>query len=259
MSELGRTMHAHPPAARTIADLLALRADDPFAEQRLAAVMETDTTVLQRIQRAYFDDDRGTTERPFTPRDAIRASGYRAVHSGCVGVLFVDAAAYYTAAARAAASWRWPYARALTAAVISEATRRQPDLAFAAAFAESACRVGLGLQPEDGGGREQPDPPLPAEETRLLAASWGVPEPIVAVVAGEAPHTTLARLVELADVVARRIGLGVPRTTPLAAAAVDEAERAVGGYVTLLGGLDRYQRRIDHMMAAANLTRARAA
>ena len=69
----------------------------------------------------------------------------------------------------------------------------------------------------------------------------------------------LARLVELSDVVARRVGLGVPRSTPLPRAAVDQAEEAVRSYVTLLGGLDRYQRRIERMMAAANLAGARAA
>ena len=198
---------------------------------------------------------------PSPPPDAIRASGYRAVHSACVGVLFVDAAAFSAEAARAPESWRWAYARALTAAVISEATNRERDSAFAAAFAESACRVGLGLLPSDGGGREAPDLPLPAAMARELATRWGVPTPILDVLSGDpsAPEGALARLVELSDVVTRRIGLGVPRSTPLARAAVDEAEQAVDSYVALLGGLDRYQRRIEHMMAAANLTSARAA
>ena len=149
----------------------------------------------------------------------------------------------------------------MTAAVISEATNRERDSAFAAAFAESACRVGLGLLPSDGGGREAPDLPLPAAMARELATRWGVPTPILDVLSGDpsAPEGALARLVELSDVVTRRIGLGVPRSTPLARAAVDEAEQAVDSYVALLGGLDRYQRRIEHMMAAANLTSARAA
>ncbi len=259
MSDFAAAPHSHPPATRTIANLLELRADDPFAEQRLAAVMETDTTVLQRIQRAYFNDDRGSGQRPFTPRDAIRASGYRAVHSASVGVLLVDAAAFSSTEARSPESWRWAYARALTAAVISEATSRDCDLSFAASFVESACRVGLGLLAADGGGREEPDPPLPGEEAHDLAATWGVPAPILEALDGAGASAHLSRVVELADVVTRSIGLGVPRATPLAAATVDEAAQAVDGYVALLGGLDRYQRRIDHMMAAANLSGARAA
>ena len=67
MSECERAVHSHPPAARTIVDLLKLRADDPFGEKRLAAVIETDTSVLQRIQRAYVDDDHGFSQRPLTP------------------------------------------------------------------------------------------------------------------------------------------------------------------------------------------------
>lgn len=119
--------------------LLALSADDEFADQKLAAICSIDPAVDLRVREQAVSPVHDS--QPVGVRDAIKQYGFEIIHGSAVTTAFSTAIGGPVSAGRRQQTWRWVLATVTLSVGLSRVSGEHGDLAVAAPIAAHLGRL----------------------------------------------------------------------------------------------------------------------